>query len=160
VYCYDEYIFVGANVGPLTTVRNPYNTGKHEALPAPYDLDHTKVTTDVKDRRQYLSFLGVAHRNDTALLAPAKFSGHKPYSSMVGLAQAQVFNNHSFDLWTPMWSAQVEMISDYPGWVDTLESGISDASAIPDGTLGDADLTSLAKYLRANEDLAKISLTH
>ena len=49
---------------------------------------------------------------------------------MVALAQAEVFNNRSFDLWTQEWRVQLVPLTKWDDWVRKLELGVGDADEI------------------------------
>ena len=106
-------------------VPNPY-TGfdpTADSAPAPIDLDHTLVTTSPDARRQYLTFLAVAHQGDTSFLWPSRFATGQPYPNIVAVAQAKVFNDHSWDLWTQMWHAQLEPVTGLDPWLTQMDGG-------------------------------------
>ena len=42
------------------------------------------------------------------------------------MAEAIVFNNSSWDLWTQDWRAQLVPVSDWDGWRTTMSSQLSD----------------------------------
>lgn len=156
VYRTDDFVFLGVNVGEEVPIRNPFNFTSRQSLPAPIDLDRANVTWDPAARRTHLTYLAVARRNDQALLWPAKFAGGKPYPNMVALAQAQVFNNHSFDLWTQMWTAQVEAVKDYPGWLQTLDADTTS----PVAALGPDEITDIQTYLHNAAALSDVAMRH
>lgn len=126
VYRVDHWVFAGVNIGEPARVANPFagfDPGAPDA-PAPTDIDHVQVTALPESRYDHLTYLGVAKQTDLPNTWPAKFRGGRPYPYMVGIAQATVFNNHSWDLWTPMWHAQLEPISNrdgQPGLRDWME---------------------------------------
>jgi hypothetical protein len=145
VYRIDTFIFLGVNVGPEYEIRNPNNFSSRSGLPAPTDLDHSKLNHDDKKARQeFLSFLAFAEVDDSAVAWPSRFTGNKPYPYQVALAEAHVFNNHSWDLWTQMWEAQLKPVEGADAWIGLMESG--DTSALPAG-VNDAKVKELAKYL-------------
>jgi hypothetical protein len=141
-------------------VRNPYIGFDPNAAsaPAPTDFDHAQVTLAPAARRQYLTYLAMARRPDSALVWPSKFDGRKPYPNIVALAQIKVFNNHSWDLWTQMWTAQLEPIQNYDDWVTRLRSTTSQARQVP--ALDPQELDDLYAYLHAAAPLAPALLRH
>jgi hypothetical protein len=167
------YVFLGINVGTPVPVRNPANWVDRSALPAPIDIDHTQVQPQTDSRRQYLTFLGAARRGDTALMWPDRFSSNKPDPSMVALAQTQVFNDHSFDLWTPMWQSQVERITNMPDWLvqcqnaqgqlADLGSGQANGGipSVPSAQMVTAqEMADLQTYINALLPMADVGLSH
>jgi hypothetical protein len=103
-------------------VLNPYAGFNRAAAdaPAPIDLDHSRVLPTGSTRRDYLTYLGIARQGDATPDWPSKFDGGKPYPNMVAVAQAKVFNDHSWDLWTQMWHAQLEPVSGFDRWITDL----------------------------------------
>jgi hypothetical protein len=74
--------------------------------------------------------LGVAYQPNAAALWPTGFDGNRPDNYQVAMAQAEVFNNHSWDLWTQMWHAQLTPIDNLDEWVDGM-SETDDLAAMP-----------------------------
>jgi hypothetical protein len=152
-----DFMLVGVNVGPEVEVRDPYIGFDAQAAdaPAPMDFNHDLLGYDqLAGRRQYLSVLAIAQQADQGLFWPSRFDEGKPYPYTVAIAQAKVFNNHSWDLWTQMWHAQLEPVSDYPQWLGALENFPADSYP----TQGDAE--QMHRYLASLEDLAELLLTH
>ena len=156
-----EFVWAGINVGPVIEIRNPNPTSRSDELPAPIDFDHTAMERPVDGAIGYpgspFTFLGIAKQPNqapmlTSLYRTSAYDGH------VGLAQAAVFNNHSWDLWTQMWHAQLEPINDYDGWVSLIQSQIGNASGNDDLSTG--ELENLTEYLDSLRDLAPILLHH
>ena len=103
------------------------------------------------------TFLGLSKQPNAApmwgqLFDTGAFDGH------VGIAQASVFNNHSWDLWTQMWHAQLEPVQEFSQWVQLIDNQIDLATGYDDLSAG--ELEELNAYLRAVEPLAPIMLTH
>ena len=73
------------------------------------------------------------------------------------LAQARVFNNHSWDLWTPMWHAQLTPIENYPTWLSTMQATQGDAGG--DDNLNTAELPDFVKHLGNIQPLSPL-ITH
>lgn len=160
IYWERDFMLVGANIGPDVEVPNPYEGFDRDAsdAPAPYDLIHDEMDFDDEtNRSRYLEFLGVARRVNTPGFWPSRF-GSGPYDNMVGLAQTHVFNNHSRDLWTQMWHAQLRPIDAYDHWVSLMENDI-DAADTVDG-LDPSEIPELSAYLRNLEPLSEVMLTH
>ncbi len=158
VYRIDDFVFVGVNVGENVTLENPFNFASREGLPAPTDLDHSVMGHDDESRFGRLTFLAVARRGDEAILWRDRHAGGKPYPYNVALAQAAVFNNHSWDLWTQMWSAQLEPVSRYDDWLTAMRSG--DTSALVAADVPQQDFADLTTYLTHAAEFAKATLRH
>ena len=159
----DQYtyydIWVGVNIGDVVDVRNPYNFDDEERndLPGPVNFTPDEFGQSEQVRRDSLTFLGIAHQPKEAAFMGGRFDDERADTKLVGLAQAEVFNNHSWDLWTQMWHAQLVPVDDYAGWMDALEE--------PEGTdqmpwLDAADVTAVTEYLKAVQPLADLMLEH
>lgn len=160
VYRIDHFYFVGINVGDEEDIGDPFEgfDPNSSDAPAPMNLDHRAVTRDPSARRLYLACLAVARQGDRAQAWPSRFAGNKPFANTVGLAQARVFNNHSWDLWTPMWHASLEPIDQYELWLDQLAADRG-ASALVQGVNSD-ELAELQAYLNAVSNLAEPFAEH
>lgn len=161
VYWEMDFLFGGINIGPRVEVRNPYEgfDPDAEGSPAPYDFVHDQMDYDLeRNMSPYLRLLGIARHRNTPAYWPTRFGRGDPYDGMVGLAEAMVFNNHSIDLWTPMWHGQLKRIEDYQGWVEMLRAGAGDAGDIP--SLDTTQLPELENYLQGLEPAADLMLSH
>ncbi|MAE62266.1 MAG: hypothetical protein CMJ49_13035, partial [Planctomycetaceae bacterium] len=162
VYRIDYFAFGGVNVGPIVEVRNPHagftdRTGQN--APAPVYLDQARSAIDASGRWPTLGVLAVVQEPDDALMWPSRFAGGKPYAFNVAVAEAEVFNNHSWDLWTQMWHAQlkpVERLASSGGsgrtWLNVLDDDIVDGAFDP--SIDPAD--GLAEYLTSLEDYSAV----
>ncbi|MEM6392422.1 MAG: pilus assembly protein TadG-related protein [Planctomycetota bacterium] len=155
------FLTVGVNVGPKLLVRDPYtgfNPNAQDA-PAPWVFDSSASLGGDIEFRENMTFLAAAQKPNPAHIAAFQFDSQtKPYPAMVGLAQARVFNNHSHDLWTPMWTAQLEPIAP-----QLLDSGFvtDELTVFAEQTGTDADaLTELVEHLRAVSTLGEDHLQH
>lgn len=159
VYRIDHISFAGVNVGQAEEVRNPYEgfNPLATAAPAPTNLRHDDLPHDDLDARwEYLSVLAMARRDDRPQGWRTRFRGGRPDASMVAIAQAKVFNNHSWDLWTPMWRAELEPVSHYEDWLSRFDEGTGTTAT----NLDEADLARFRTYLENATDLAETMLTH
>ncbi|HEX7009552.1 MAG TPA: hypothetical protein VF184_06190, partial [Phycisphaeraceae bacterium] len=157
------YVFLGIDVGQEVTVRNPHNFADRAALPAPIDFVHDQFPPPGQANLdaagpQPLRVLGIARRRRPTAMWPTRFDSDTPNPQIVALAQARVFNNHSWDLWTQMWRAQLEPISDYAGWVELLHQTADEAGQIPGLDAG--QVAQLDRYLHSLEPLADQTLVH
>ena len=158
VYRIDSYIFLGIDIGPDVEVGNPFNFTSKQDLPAPIDFDHAAVKPDEQTRRELLTFLTAARRTHQSSFWPSYFEADKPDNGIVALAEVEVFNNHSWDLWTQMWHAQLRPIEDYDGWLAKVEDAVDDAEQVPG--LSATDVADLATYLANIRELAPVMLAH
>ncbi len=159
VYRVDDFFFIGINVGKEVDVRDPYDgIDNRDDLPAPVDFDHAMVQTSPDARRQYLTYLAAARHHDTAMLSPTRFTGHKPYPNTVAISQAQVFNNHSWDLWTQMWHAQLEPVRDLDRWTILMGDQIPAVGTVP--ALLPDEYHDMQAYLVSLQPLAPVMLKH
>ncbi len=131
IYRVDEYMFAGIDVGEDVEVGNPHNFASREDLPAPIDFDHNQVPMDNSSRARFFTYLGVVRQDAGSRLWPGQFDADKTHPR-VALAQVRLFNNHSWDMWTPMWHAQLEPVSDYDAWLNTLERDAPLLSTVTD----------------------------
>ncbi len=163
VYRYDYYVFAGANTDWDKQPENPwagFNPNASDA-PAPMNLDHGVLDFNRDAQRwQFLSYLAVVRNADNPQAWPSRFRGGRPSPNLVAVAQAKVFNNHSFDAWTPMWHAKLEPVSQHTGnpgisdWLAVLENG--DA---PQG-VSTEEIDTFFGYLESITTLAPVTLTH
>lgn len=166
VYRIDDFVFLGVNVGEITDYDNPYegfNPSSPDA-PSPTDIDHAVVTRSGNARREFLTYLGIARLDDTAAIWADRFSGNKPDSNEAGrmgsitaITEAHVFNNHSWDLWTQMWHAQLKPVEDYDNWLDVMTDGYSQLSRTP---LAGNIYDDILRYLENAQPMAETMLKH
>ncbi|MEM6749763.1 MAG: hypothetical protein AAF612_04770, partial [Planctomycetota bacterium] len=120
------YLLVGVNVGEPVAVEDPhegFDTRSDEA-PAPlgFDLvsDGTRSLEDLAEHG-WSAYLAVARQKEGPVMGPGLFDkAGAPMTGLIGVAQARVFNTHSADLWTPMWTAQLEPVEDLHDWAELL----------------------------------------
>lgn len=167
VYRVDHYMFAGVNIGEPVEIRNPFNFPNRNALPAPTELDLTKLgPNDSSAQEQYLNYMTVVRHHAKPSLWPKLFASKSPNPNNMAIAQAQVFNDHSWDLWTQMWRGQLSAFetgqdggnNQYTAWVNRFEATRDQAVNIPDLTEQDAE--DFLKYLRSVESLAPAMLNH
>jgi len=155
------FVWAGINVGPEVIIRDPNNFDSREDLPKPLDFDHTAMERPVDGEVGYpgspFTFLGLAKQPNAAPMWDQLFNT-SAYDGHVGIAQASVWNNHSWDLWTQMWHAQLEPVNEYRQWVDLIEGQIGSATGYEDLSAG--ELEELTEYLRSLEDLSDAILLH
>jgi len=151
-----DVMLVGVNVGEDIEVRNPYagfSSGSADA-PAPSDLRHDLLPhSSLAARRNFLTVFAVAGQRSPSLIWTERFDRRRPTQWMVATAQAHVFNNHSWDLWTQMWHAQLQPIDNYNDWLIRLEN-------YPDDAPSRGDAARLAELIGASRTLADAMLHH
>ena len=162
IYRIDHFAFAGINVGEPVDVPNPYEGFNRNAddAPAPIMLRHDDVGLDDESRRQHLTLLAVSRRRDRAVAWPTRFSGSRPYPHAVAMAQAHVFNNHSWDLWTQMWQGQLQPIRDYDAWRQRLAADLEAMDDSGSVTVSATELEALHDYLLSAGGLAAVMLEH
>ncbi len=160
VYRIDHFYFAGVNIGERVDIGDPYQgfNPNDESAPAPTDLRHDLLPREPGPRREYLTCLAIARQGDRPQAWPSAFRGGKPYPNMVAISQIKIFNNHSWDLWTPMWRAQLEPVSDYENWLTTLGNGSGASVDVPD--LDMDEVAAVQEYLNAARELAPVMLEH
>ena len=153
---------IAINLDTLTpSVENPYDGLDPNAIdsPAPTDIVHQKIAALDKDsHRRYLTYLAIARQSDQASAWPSQFDGNKPYPNAVAIAQVRVFNNHSWDLWTQMWHAQLEPVQDYAAWIDTMKTVSDDVEET--AWIRQDEYDNLQQYLSSLKALADVTLSH
>ncbi len=156
-----DVMLVGVNAGPDIDVYNPwfgFDRSSPDA-PAPIDLIHEQVSpNDYSTRRQFLTFLGVARKPSRPDFWPTRFNGDRAYPYNNAIAQARVFNNHSWDLWTQTWQAQLEPVSEFDDWVEQADAAVTVAQDNPN--LDPIEVVEMAEYLRSVQTLAPVMLNH
>lgn len=159
IWQYHYYFCLGVDVGEPVDIRNPHNFTDRGSLPAPIDLEHELLgPQNPSARRDHLTYLAIARRSSRSVFWSRKFDppADSIYPYQVALAQARVFNNHSHDLWTQMWHAQLEPIDGYGDWLDRFD--VTDGDAVP--VLNPGELAELRQYLGSVEPLAGVMLNH
>jgi hypothetical protein len=154
----------------VAIIPNPFEGLDHDALPGPVILNTTSFNrTDdggecnaaresVREYQdQRLRFLAYASRQNQAAFWPTKFDRTKPTNRTSAVAQVVIFNNHSFDLWTPMWQSQIEQTANWQGWINKASSDLSSGEH-PWST--DSQLTNMINHLQAVTPLAEARLSH
>jgi len=155
------FFWLGVNVGPLIEIRNPNNFGSRADLPGPVDFEHGQIERpingEVGQPGDMFAFLAIAAQPNRADMWPSRFN-QSAHDDVTAIAQAGVFNNHSFDLWTQMWYAQLEPVQDFPGWLDYAALVGEEAGVYPD--LDAAHLEETLEYFEALRPLSEIMLNH
>ena len=174
LYFVEFRVFAGLDIGKSVDVPDPCNGQEADIARqvCPLELDTTKgdcaaaetpgteVGADVGMRRTKFTFLGVARHGTTSNFWQQQFQRANPYGNMVAVAQAELFNNSSWDLWTQDWRAQLVPVSQWDDWASQMEAGAGDASATG-GTLQPAEVSDVAAYLkRMNSQMVEPYIHH
>ncbi|QQE13115.1 hypothetical protein JD969_06540 [Planctomycetota bacterium] len=91
--------------------------------PAPYDFIQGSMPAGNEQTEDRMKFLSVVYQDDRAEIWPDRFDRNRHYPNQVSVAQAKIYNNHSWDLWTQMWHAQLEPVQSYDTWADEYNEG-------------------------------------
>ena len=164
VYHTQFYIFAGADIGKTTPVSNPCSYDSLDDLPGPFLLD-TKpedytTNRDEGMRRSLFTYLGVAARSRASRVWPQRFAPGNPGNTITTVAQVEVFNNKSWDLWTQDWQVKLVPVNNWAGWVDKLDDGIDDIDRTGGG-LDSVELQTIHDYLNSlDAEFAETFLNH
>ena len=116
-------------------IQNPFNWAPGSLdIPAPMLLDATPgdpardYTPENNGpwRQSTFSFLGVARKDNQSAVFQERFPQICPIQSIVAVAQAELFNNLSWDLWTANWQTQLSPVNGWQGWTQRLDAGMVD----------------------------------
>lgn len=154
----------------VMVISNPFEGINHDTLPGPVTLDSSSFNRSddggecdaARDSiRAYqsdkLTFLAYASRQNQAAFWPSRFDRTKPTNRTQGVAQVTVFNNHSFDLWTPMWQVQLQQATNFQNWVNRAEDDLALGNLTQSNQ---AQLEQMIYHLQAVTPLAEARLWH
>ncbi|HUU21819.1 MAG TPA: Tad domain-containing protein [Phycisphaerae bacterium] len=174
VYYYQWVFFGGIDIGGTIEVSNPANWDsvdwQQQALPQPILIDTSQGDyggddPDVGWRREKFTFLGVARKHTEAPVWPQRFRHVNPIEGMITIAQAKLFNNQSWGLWTQDWQVQLMPVtrlgpeSDPQSWTALLNDGVTEAASVD--AVDAAEVETAYQYLSAiDPDMARIYMTH
>ncbi len=165
VYMTSWWVFGGIDVGGDAQVSNPCNWQQGEEIPAPMlldtsvgDYDPVTLDPDGGARRDYFTYLGVVAKDPNPSLWPGRFNTGQP--AMYSLAQAKVFNNKSWDLWTQDWQVQLAPVSQWDDWQRRLAAGLADVPATR-GAVDPQAVEGLQRYMaKFSKSTAEAYLKH
>jgi len=134
VYVVDRYVFGGIDVGGDWPITNPANFDEMDALPAPMLIDlaagdyESNIAVDAYDdmnhdqgvRRNQYTYLGVAVSSADPTVWRRRFASGNPSGRTVAVAQVQIYNPTSWDLWTQDWRVQLVPVTGMEHWRDRL----------------------------------------
>jgi hypothetical protein len=134
VYVKAYYVWGGIDVGGEVDVRNPCNYTSMDSLPVPilfdpgvadeYDYDPDNPDPDEGARRDHYTFMGVSWiRERNAKNWGDLYYDNSPDRSAVAAAQAKLFNNSSWDLWTADWQVQLAPVTRWDEWTRSSIDG-------------------------------------
>ncbi len=169
VYLYAWYIFGGIDTGGTHEVSNPANWESGDILPAPILLDTSTGDyggddPDVGWRRRRFTYRGVARKDMKAPFWSAQFRNLSSINGTMTIAQAKVFNNRSWDLWTQDWQVQLSPVTKLlpagnpDTWVTMMENGVPDAGAV---NIDSMEVETALKYLSSlDPEMARVFMNH
>lgn len=156
------YVWVGLNIGPEDdNIRNPNNFDEEDRnfMPGPINFTVGEFPFEQSSFDQ-LTYFGIAHQPKGATFWPSMFDADRPDQKMMATAQAVVFNNHSWDLWTQMWHAQLVPVSDYSTWIDELKDVGSGDGNLGLPWLSAEDQQAVTDFLEATAPMADYMMEH
>jgi len=170
VYVVEYCMFGAIDVGGDVAVANPFNWSASEVdeLPAPFlidtddyeDYNSENPDVDLGVRRSNFAFLALAKRPTEAPLWTQRFRGANPTEAITTLAQAKVFNNTSWGLWTQDWQVQLTPVNRWADWVRRVADD-SDKTSMTYGAVSSRELEEILQYLRAlTPELAEKFIGH
>ncbi len=129
IYLTSWYVFGGIQVAEEVTVSNPCNWPDDEDdKPYPLLMDFSQgdyvENHDEGVRRSHFTFLGTAAESGSAAVWNQKFVSGAPGGQITAVAQAEVFNNLSWDLWTQNWREQLVPVTGWEDWQQRLAEGL------------------------------------
>ncbi len=169
VYMIAQWVFGGIDVGGEVEVTNPANYSDPSELPAPIllelaygDYDMAQPHHDLGVRREVFTHLGVAAHNANAQVWPKKFRSGNPFGQVTAVAQAEIFNTTSWDLWTQDWKAKLVPVTGWQKWVDRLDASIQQGEATQAASILDPEMVRKIHlyFSRFDPDMADGMLQH
>ncbi|MBL7133379.1 MAG: Tad domain-containing protein [Phycisphaerae bacterium] len=152
VYVVQWYMFGGIDVGGETEISDPCNWDEYDQAPAPIILDPAEGDYDPQEanpdegyRRKWFMYLGLARGGILSGVWGEQFRNPNPTGSMMTVAQAKVFNNTSWDLWTQDWRVRLAPVTKWDLWTQDL--GDAAAAGGMGGTVPQDELVNAYNYL-------------
>jgi len=164
VYYVSWYVFGGIEIRDEVEITNPCNWNDDDELPAPILLDTSDgdYGKDGDDgwRREKFTYLGVVRNPGVAEVWNQRFSTANPDHSVLTVAQVQVFNNKSWDLWTQDWRAQLVPVTKWADWQGRLERDVPGVEAMG-GLLTEEEVTQVLQYISAlSPEMVELYMRH
>jgi hypothetical protein len=124
------------------------------------DYNPLDLNADAGVRRQLFTFLGTAQSRGNSPLWQRQFGSANSAGLIAAVAQAQLFNNTSWDLWTQDWRVQLVPVSQWTDWTNQMEKGAPDAAST-NGMVQQTDVTNMAEYLKKiDAKMAEMYINH
>jgi len=167
LYYIEFRVFGGIEIRNEVMLSNPLAGAGRDDLPAPMLIDTTDGDYDPEEpyydsgtRREHFSYLGVARRGAAARVWNQQFRSGNPADAVTTVAQAVVFNNKSWDLWTQDWQTQLVPVSRWAEWMDLLGEGADDIDQAG-GDLQADEIQSILDYFNSiNPEMIDIFMNH
>jgi len=162
VYFSWYFIFGGVDVGPDEyPIANPANWDAFDEPPAPTVMDgsddggagiaggeYYSDDPDVGARREHFAYLSIIRTGTKSAVWNQKFKLSNPTKSIYTLAQAKIFNNSSWDLWTQDWQVQLSRVIDWEDWTRRLGLGLTDVP-LTEGMVREEDVSTCYEFMRS-----------
>lgn len=168
VYVDVHYIWGGVDIGEEVEIANPCNWSEGTVLPRPLLFDpgpngelEYRYDPDDYTKLPGYGFLGIAREKKyEADVWPRRFTGLGSIEGMLTIAQAKLFNNLSWDLWTQDWQVQLAPVVKWDDWLWELEQAQWELDQV-NGLVDYKELREIDKYLRSiDEDMMRAFLSH
>ena len=173
VYFSWYFIFGGVDTGGEAEISNPANWDRFDEPPAPMVMDFTEQDTsagpdpayydddpDTGVRREHFAYLAIVRTGTKSAVWNQKFKLSNPTKSIYTVAQAKVFNNSSWDLWTQDWQVQLTRVQDWGDWTVRLGLGLADVP-LTEGMVRGDDVAVAHRFMAAwAPAMADMSIHH
>jgi hypothetical protein len=170
IYFFEIRVFGGIELRNEVLISNPLAGASQKELPGPILIDTSEGDYNPDDpnhdrgwRRERFTYLGVAYRPNRARVWPQRFDAGHPSENVATVAQAEVFNSRSWDLWTQAWRVQLVPVTQWNEWRDELSLGVDEYRALREGGAGPEPdwVDRIVKYLVSiPADLADLGMVH
>lgn len=152
LYSVQWFVFGGIEIGEEAVVSDPANwPDDTDDIPAPLLMDVSDgdyvYDHDAGVRRERFTVLGVARHPTPAKVWPQQFRPGNPTGATTTIAQAEIFNNSSWDLWTQDWQVKLVPVSQWNDWQRRLAED-QETMAYPE-ILSDEDLRVTSEYFNS-----------
>jgi len=164
VYVDVYYIWGGIDIGEDVEIRNPFNWQEGEQLPRPLlfdpgpngELEYGHQREGGRTAIGY-GFLGIVRETAKAEVWPSRFADitgpdeDAPVDDIFTVAQAKLFNNLSWDLWTQDWQVQLTPLSRWEQWLWELEVAQWEVDQVGQ-IVDEQELIEIDEYLRSIDE--------
>ncbi|MCD4825253.1 MAG: hypothetical protein K8S55_11675 [Phycisphaerae bacterium] len=164
IYHVEWRVFGGIEIRNEILLSNPAAGASQDDLPAPFLLDCSEgdytFSHDEGIRRNRYTYLGIARWGGSAKVWNQRFYSGNPSGAITTVAQAELFNNKSWGLWTQDWQSQLVPVTRWSNWQERLTDELADVEEVGD-ILNPDDVQNIVNYLKAIEpDMADVFLNH